>query len=472
MPNLFALVALLGWIPISLAFFCWLPISRAVSVAVVFGWLLLPIAKYQLPGIPDFGKGTAILMGTAIGMLFHRDLSQVLREFRLSWIDIFPVMLSAGAIVTSSLNGLGIWDGVASSIETLCIWTGPYFIGRLTYRSFDAALELVKTIVIGGLLYVPLCLFEIRMSPQLHQIVYGFKHNWNVLRFGGYRPSVFLLEGLELGLWMTATSIAAIILWRQGRKVRILGCPTGALIATLLATTVLCKSTGALVLLIGGLGCWFLARLFGSRLPLLMLIVISIVYILSRASGFYDGAALVRFVDHYISDERASSLDTRLTNEDLLGARAFLRPWFGWGGFGRSLVYNDWGKEISIPDGYWIILLGSRGVVGLLGAFALLLVPCFAAVYRCGPDVCRCKRFTPDAALTVVVSVFAIDCLLNAFPSPVYMLCAGALCSLANCASMRGATPVSLGSISPIYPTRLRKLWPPANSEKPIYLKS
>ena len=52
--------------------------------------------------------------------------------------------------------------------------------------------------------------------------------------------------------------------------------------------------------------------------------------------------------------------------------RASERILFGWGRFGRSRVYNEYGSDISVTDGRWIITLGQFGVVGFMGEFGLL----------------------------------------------------------------------------------------------------
>ena len=62
---------------------------------------------------------------------------------------------------------------------------------------------------------MPLCLYEIRMSPQLHYLVYGFYPSFfgMSVRFGGYRPTVFLQHGLAVGMWMTSASLVGVWLW-------------------------------------------------------------------------------------------------------------------------------------------------------------------------------------------------------------------------------------------------------------------
>ena len=72
--------------------FCVCRLRRALSLSYVAGWLLLPFVTYDFPGIPDFGKATAILLGSSIGLLLHKDAGRVLATFRMSWIDVPPIV--------------------------------------------------------------------------------------------------------------------------------------------------------------------------------------------------------------------------------------------------------------------------------------------------------------------------------------------------------------------------------------------
>ena len=49
-------ITLFGWVPCVLLLFLWLPPRRAVITAFLAGWLFLPAATFQLPGIPDYSK--------------------------------------------------------------------------------------------------------------------------------------------------------------------------------------------------------------------------------------------------------------------------------------------------------------------------------------------------------------------------------------------------------------------------------
>ena len=77
-------------------------------------------------------------------------------------------------------------------------------------------------IAIGGLIYVPLCLLEIRLSPVLEIWVYGIDR-WEPVRYGGYRPKVFLSAGLELGMWMTNATLICYQLWACGAVKKLRG---------------------------------------------------------------------------------------------------------------------------------------------------------------------------------------------------------------------------------------------------------
>ena len=58
-------------------------------------------------------------------------------------------------------------------------------------------------------------------------------------------------------------------MWVTGSLKRLWGMPVGALLCVLLPTTVLCKSTGALMFLFAGLGTLFWIRWFRNPIPLL-----------------------------------------------------------------------------------------------------------------------------------------------------------------------------------------------------------
>src|SRR5438034_470584 len=75
--------------------------------------------------------------------------------------------------------------------------------------------DLGMGLVLGGLLYVPFCLWESKFFPNFHLRLYGFFPGDpnEALRAGGYRPVVFMSHGLMTSLWMVATALVAGWLW-------------------------------------------------------------------------------------------------------------------------------------------------------------------------------------------------------------------------------------------------------------------
>ena len=239
---LIALIALFGWVPVVIFLFALLPARKAVVVAELGAWLLLPPIGLLLPGLPDYTKSTASVAGIVLGTLlfsFQRVLA-----FRLRWYDL-PIFLWCLTGTASSLhNGLGLYDGLSSSLNQFIIWGVPYLLGRLYFNDLEGLRIFAVGIVIAGLCCILPCIWEIRMSPQLLRNIYGIEEGVSI-RLGGFRPQLFFKNGLELGLWMATASLTSWWLWRCGIIKRIGVFPFGSmLLPILLVTTFLCRTTG------------------------------------------------------------------------------------------------------------------------------------------------------------------------------------------------------------------------------------
>jgi hypothetical protein len=131
-----------------------------------------------------------------------------------------------------------------------------------------------------------------------------------------------------------------------------------------------------------------------------------------------------------IDEGRAGSFAFRLDNENILTQKALQRPIFGWGQWGRSRVYDEWGRDISTTDGLWIIELGAHGFVGLISVFLALLLPLSLTVYRCHVRRLVSSDGAALLALAVITSLFAIDCLPNGQFNPIFVLAGGGVASV------------------------------------------
>jgi hypothetical protein len=424
-------IALVGWIAVAVGLFGVLPPRRALFAAFLGAWLFLPQAGIPIPGLPDLDRISATSLGALLGVAMFD--ARRLFDFRPSWIDLPIVSWFAAVFMSSIVNGLGIYDGAATMLGEIFTWGIPYLLGRLYINDLVAAREFAMAIAIGGLIYVPLCLFEVRFSPQLHRWVYGYHANQfaQTIRFGGYRPTVFMQHGIAVGVWMTSASVVLLWLWQTGSVRRLFGMPAALLVPALIGTSVICKSMGALALL--GIGAVILYSCKWLR-PISLLVVLAAIalpplYMMSRGTGRWSGDRVVE-VAAMIDTERASSLHARLYAEQLYVQRAMQRPVFGWGRWGRWRVEDEERGRKVATDGFWIITLGQHGVVGLVTMTSMFLVPPLLLVRRIKPKYWSHPAAAAPAAMAVLLILYAMDNLLNAMINPIFLLCAGGLSGL------------------------------------------
>jgi hypothetical protein len=426
--NIIAHIVMAVWIPTVLVLFAVLPPRRAVIVSFLAAWLFLPMASYDLPFLPDYTKMSATCAGVFIATLIF-DVKRVVR-FHPSWADLPMVLFCSFPFISSVVNGLGAYDGGSEVMWHVITWALPYFIGRLYFSDARGLRELAMGIFIGGLIYVPFCLIEVRISPQLHHLVYGSFTRMLQVRWGGWRPSVFMDGGLQVGMWMTAASLVGIWQYKTGALRRMWGISAIWLIVALVITTILCRATGALVLLTAGLAVMSLTWKMKSRYALICFLMIVPAYIGLRSTNLWKGEPVISLAKS-VNVERAESLKFRLDNEDLLARKALQQPWFGWGGFGRSRVHDEWGKDLTITDGLWIIEFGRHGFAGLLNWMIMMIMPLALLTRRYSARRLTSAECGPALALAVLVTMYAIDCLVNAMINPVFMLAGGGVITFA-----------------------------------------
>ena len=362
--NFLVSLALFGWIPVVFFLFLLLPPRRAVSTSLLVGWLFLPIASFNLPGFLDYDKITATCLSVFLAAAI---MDKRLWNFRPTRFDLPMLVWCLCPLATSVSNGLGVYDGLSTAIQQTLLWGLPYVMGRAYFGDFKGLRELATVLFIGGLIYIPLCLYEIRMSPQLHSTIYGFyQHDFSqTMRAGGWRPTVFLQHGLAVGLFMSVTSLIGAWLWYSMPSRLFPGRPSGWLVALLLITSVLVKSLGALVLLALGLLVLFLSTKLRTRILVLLLLLSFPLYIAARTVGGWSGDQMRDLAQLVGTEDRVGSLLTRLRNEHYLLEKAKLQPLLGWGAWNRSfvgdknhIVITREGPVKVIPDSFWIVIFG------------------------------------------------------------------------------------------------------------------
>jgi hypothetical protein len=270
-------------------------------------------------------------------------------------------------------------------------------------------------------------LLEIRLSPQLHTWIYGyFPHMFaQQMREGGFRPVVFLGHGLLVAFLGMTSFVAAAALWRVSIPIARLR-PAGVMVY-LGIVLVLCKTLGALVY---GMLLMPLVRWGSPRLQVRiasLLVVIAVGYPILRASDLVPTELMLELASG-VSEERSSSLAMRFSQEHQLLMRASERFWFGWGRFGRSRIYDEYGSDKTLSDGYWIITMGQFGFAGFLVEFGLLALTVLRANSIFRLPMSKEDRLLLSALgmiVAIAISIFAL--LPTATSRPWTWLVAGAL---------------------------------------------
>ena len=430
-------IALFGWVPITIAFFFAMSPRAAVVCSVVGGVLLLPMASYHISGIPTYDKSTAIVTGLLAGSLLSNARGNGPFKWRL---HDFPMLLWCFfcPFATSLSNGLGWYDGLSNMLTKTLNWGVFYWAGRKYFGEPSSLRELSRGIVFGGLIYLPLCAFEIRMSPQLSNIVYGFFPHQFIqhIRYGGFRPIVFMQHGLMVALWMAAAFTVSFWLWRSKDIENIKGIPMGLVVLALLVVTILCRSANGWFFLFAGSAAYAAYRRSRSLWLWWLAILMIPAYAVLRATGAISLESIQGTAAYVFDAERVHSLTLRLIEEDLFSARALLRPVFGWGGWDRGWPIDPVTGErlVQSIDGQWLITFSRDGLVGLFCLYSAMLIGPFSIFVRYSRSEHRAIQkespFSIDAiVLALVVVFFMVDSLLNGTPNPVYVLCAGALVS-------------------------------------------
>jgi hypothetical protein len=436
----FAYFVLLAWVPISFVAFLLMRPERAAIFVILGGLLFLPEAvDIKLPYLPPLTKENIPYLCVLAGALF-RCPKRVLHLPKERWFLLLAIVLLFGPIGTALTNedtlrygtfkhvvlrGLHMKDGLYTGADQFLHAALPLFLGLVLFRTTKELKNLLVAIAVAGLIYVPFALVEMRMSPQFHNWVYGYQqHSFlQTMRWGGYRPMVFMSHGLALARFFLVGMLGALIVSLERRT--ILGIPTKLVAAILFVTLVLCKSTGAIGFALAGL----LVVLAGSArvrqgIAVVLAVVVMLYPVLRAADMIPVGKMLT--AAGMVDADRQQSLLFRFENEDLLLAKARERILFGWGEFNRSAIFDDMARPSSVTDGHWIVLFGIAGATGFVAAFGMLLVPVFVASRRLRSIRRRGDRLLVSGT-SFLIALVALDFIPNALWADYPYLLGGAL---------------------------------------------
>jgi hypothetical protein len=423
-------LALLAFVPLTVWSFRRLGPARGAEASLLAGTLFLP--NFDFGYVPLLRGKEMFVPAVILAAIAVADRERW-RNLRAGAVDVPVAAFCALPAATALSNGLSSYEAASAAFEASLIWGAPWFFGRVYAGTPRGIRDWASVFVTAGLVYVPLCLWEVRMSPQLHRTLYGFHQHAFVqhMRDGGYRPMVFMTHGLMVATFMASATLIAFWMLRTGVRRRLAGVWMGWVTAALAAATILCKSAGAMVLLAAGIAALEASRRLRTSALVLVLLAVPWAYGAARMSG-WSASEIVDASARWINPERAQSLLFRLTHESRLVARAKQQLWLGWGRFGRSRVYDESGSDVTVTDGYWVIVLGVGGLASLF-AVGLVLTSPGVAILRSFPafewDV---PRLGVAAVLVVLLALSGIDLLFNAMLNPFLPFTAGALASFAR----------------------------------------
>jgi hypothetical protein len=459
--SLPAAVALLLWIPFSVAVFAFAKPHKAVAFLLVAAILFLPeLEFFDVKLLPNLNKKTVACAWVFIPALFWCTAKLKRASIgAVPWL-LFGLMavVDMGRAVTNQdplvlghntiIPPVLLHTGLTFMMEDFLLVFVPFFLGAALFNERDTLRDLMKAFVVGGLAYLPLVVFELRASPQLHAWVYGYhQHSWlQVLRDGAYRPMVFMHHGLALALFLATTSLLGFGLARAREKLRGFSVfPSAALLGVVLA---LSHSLGALVFLVALVPLvWLTSPRMQLRIAVLLAALVMF-YPMLRAYDLFPTKMLVNWA-RSISEDRAGSIAFRFFNEDLALKRAFERPIFGWGGFDRIFVFDKaTGEEISTLDGAWLITYCASGVLGFFSRFGLLTYPIWRA-YRRVRRVPHKSDQILLAALGLTTAMVSLDLLPNGMFTYFPHLLAGVLLGASREMSRRESAPLPARASEP-----------------------
>ena len=419
------------WLPLVAIAFRALGPRRAAPLAVIAAFLALPreASPLTLLGWVTIDKRTVSGVALLLGLLVS-DPRALIRG-RPRWLDL--PMVAFLLLPLASLAANRFAEPLAS-IDQVWVysmaWGVPYLLGRLYLGDREGPRRLCLAIVVGGLVYIPICLYEMVMGPDFYLLgrIYGVAPYLHMVeRLGGWRPEGFLTNGIELATWMALSSTVAAWLWlRQGWEPG--RAPAWAPPLALAAVTLACRGVFGYMNLMLGLATVGLSHLLKTRWIILALALVPPAYVAARVSGAWNGSTLVELAARA---GKGPTVAYRLGAEDAYIKKVYEHGFvFGFGGVNSAIF--DWGAQRHLyPDGWWIHQLRSGGLVGLIAFYlAMFLVPAGAAL---ATPAGRSGRASPGAlawGLALFVTLHSVDSLLNMSlltPTP---LVGGALVSL------------------------------------------
>jgi len=417
--------------------------ARTTAWMLFLGIMFLPSSMaLDAPLIPPMNKCALTALACWVSLqLFHRnELLQRAPGHQMPRLLLAAMVYAAYMTIATNgdvlrygrteLQGLPKSEVISYTFGILFDFYIPFTVSQRVFKTERDLRDLLDVLTRCLLIYIPFVLYELKMAPVLHERFYGYGPFGfaQAVRDGGYRPNVFMAHGLVLAVFTCAAFAAARGLVAAGVTTKPLRPKP-----LLWLSFVMVLLTKTLAAMIYGALCWLLirrpTRTFVISIFLLVVCGLVAAYPSMRIAGSFPTYKLVEWAKG-ASAERASSLQFRFDNEDVLLVRSLERPMWGWGGYGRSRVYDEDGVDTTIADGLWIIWFGASGFAGLYLNLAAVFLPMLRTAFRL--HKVRPSAVPLLAVLAVVSGFLVIDILPNGRYDYLSMIMAGAMWTLSE----------------------------------------
>jgi hypothetical protein len=429
--SIFAVIFMAAYLPLTLMFDAVQSRQRAVLASILLAVMFMPWVSVDLGSYLVWNRRTSVTLAIFIGLIL-RDPER-LTSLRLSRWDIPIITYCLIPLFSSVINGFGVYDGFSGIVNHSLWFGGPYFIGRIFFTKAEHRRDIARALVIGAAIYVPFCVWEIRMSPHLHANLYGFfQHEFQqTVRGNHYRPMVFMQHGLMVAMWIACGALMALCLHLNRDKMRFFGLSLRIVCVGLTLVLLAMQSYGAVILLLGFYFVVGYCRSTNHRWPLLLLLLVPLGWVAGRVTGIVDSRSLVEVMS-FANERRSASFASRLHTEDVLIANTWKQPVFGLASWGADRTIEvEFVEKYVVVDGFWILAFSRYGFIGLLAFLLIFFLPAYSVLRRSRP---RDWSTSPDhgvtAALALTLTIVAIDNLMNAMFNPLWVVIAGALVNL------------------------------------------
>ena len=463
-------IALSLWLPISIWCVSTLGSVRGCAAAIVGGFLFLPPVSLPLiDGAPPLDRDGVVALSALLALLIASPASLV--RYRFHPLDLLPLIGAFIWSATNLLNGIGAAQAMLDFWWYVMFAGIPYYIGRTVLQGSAGLRSLAVAIVGGTIIAIPLIVYEARFSPILNYQIYGFTTGNAMERFrmDGWRPRLFQPAGLGLAVWLAASAVIAWSLYFGATGVRILRLKSSHAAWACLIAGLLSRGAGAISLMVMGLLTLLLVQKAQVRKLVLAVPLICCIYLGTALveSSVPVRPTLLSASTAIFGEDRGASLETRFRNEEILVQRAMQKPLWGWGGWGDYRVAYDLAYDAGfgtiLTDGFWVIVLGKRGLLGLAATWGWFLIPGVLAILQALRIGMARSGFIVVLGISMFGWIYALDLLFNAFPSIVQALVAGALASFVHAASR-----VPKGGARPKPRTAIRGTRPKSGSSGPV----